>query len=555
MTDSSATPTVSDVAGPDAENTRLLATFCSDILVRADADNRISYISPACRNYGWEPEELIGRSATELVHPDDLDRFLANSAQLFSRGPVSRTADREFRYRRKDGEWVWFEGNPEIISKPGGPPVILNIFRDVTHRRLLREAQAEQARFAAMAQAIAGVGYWRLDVYSRQLTWSKQMYLAYGLPPSAEVPLATAMAMVHLEDRAGSDARLQHALATGRGWDDELTRLVRPDGEMRYVEGRGVCERDETGAVRSIVGTMVDVTARKRAEIALAESEAQFRDLAEHTSDIIIRFGPDGAIRYISPACRSLGADPAEEIGQSIFKLLAPDAMEHAAQILTGLFDGGEIDPDVRRVHKLIAKDGRTLWLEGNPRQVRDDSGRVVEVVTVMRDVTTRQIAEIALEQSERRFKQMAENAPDMIIESGVDGVMTYVSSACEQITGFTPEELVGRTAASLMYPEDAAMVYHMCQTVFASKGAIAPWPVEFRATHKDGREIWLECKPILAVDPVTGRFTGLNDIIRDINGRKALEDQLRQAKAEAEAAAAVKAEFLANMSTRSARR
>jgi PAS domain S-box-containing protein len=136
-----------------------------------------------------------------------------------------------------------------------------------------------------------------------------------------------------------------------------------------------------------------------------------------------------------------------------------------------------------------------------------------------------------------------------MITEVRLDGIMTYVSPASLAITGFTPEELVGRSFASLMEPEDAEKVSSMCQTVFHSKGAIAPWPVEFRAKHKDGQELWLECKPTLSADPITGKFTSLNDVVRDITPRKTLEAQLRLAQAESEAVAIVKADFLANMS------
>ena len=56
------------------------------------------------------------------------------------------------------------------------------------------------------------------------------------------------------------------------------------------------------------------------------------------------------------------------------------------------------------------------------------------------------------------------------------------------------------------MEPEDARKVLEMCQAVFASKGRVAPWPIEFRARHKSGAALWLECKPTLAVDPATGR-------------------------------------------------
>jgi len=276
-----------------------------------------------------------------------------------------------------------------------------------------------------------------------------------------------------------------------------------------------------------------------------AETAAIF---ARHSSDILVTADLQGVILSISGGCRSWGWEPEELIGRSATSLVHPDDLAKFQANMAGLASNDTADQGADREIRYRRKDGGWVWLQGNPHVIARRRGGL-KLINIFRDVTDRKRAEIALAESEARFRRMAENAPDMIAECGVDGVMTYVSPACLAITGFTPEELVGRPAASLHHPDDSHKIYEMCQAVFASKGTIAPWPVEFRATHKDGHEIWLECKPILAVDPVTGRYTGLNDIIRDISKRKALEVQLRQAQAEAEAAAAIKSEFLANMS------
>jgi len=220
---------------------------------------------------------------------------------------------------------------------------------------------------------------------------------------------------------------------------------------------------------------------------------------------------------------------------------------------------------DRATIHALVAETIRTgrgyefemvLTAFDGPRQVickadalLGENGEVEAICGVFQDVTEQRKTQAAVVASEQRFRRLAVNAPDMIAESRLDGVMTYVSPACLPLTGFTPEELVGRPFTSLMHPEDGAKVLEMCQTVFASKGAVAPWPVEFRAVHKDGRDLWFECKPTLTVDPVTGRFVGLIDVLRDITERKQMEAQLRQARVDAEAAAVVKSEFVANMS------
>jgi PAS domain S-box-containing protein len=89
---------------------RLLAENTSDVIVRTDLNGTLLYVSPACRAMGYEPEELIGTAADRLVHPDDRERHLANSAPLYSGKIPDATPDRQHRYLTGDGRWVWLEG-------------------------------------------------------------------------------------------------------------------------------------------------------------------------------------------------------------------------------------------------------------------------------------------------------------------------------------------------------------------------------------------------------------------------------------------------------------
>jgi PAS domain S-box-containing protein len=120
-----------------------------DLVVRADSKGVILYISDTCRSLGYEPEELVGLSGADLVHPDDLANFAANSARLFSPAMPGEAVKREFRYRRKDGSWAWLEGHPTIMpSFDGRLGDILNVFCEVTERREMSESLRAQVRDA-----------------------------------------------------------------------------------------------------------------------------------------------------------------------------------------------------------------------------------------------------------------------------------------------------------------------------------------------------------------------------------------------------------------------
>jgi PAS domain S-box-containing protein len=155
-------------------------------------------------------------------------------------------------------------------------------------------------------------------------------------------------------------------------------------------------------------------------------------------------------------------------------------------------------------------------------------------------------------ERSEARYRLLAESALDIIAHSDLHGQMNYMSPAARTILGYEPEELLGTAYLKILHDDDRAVIRRVVEIQRnCPQGVTAPpaETVEYRAFRQDGRMIWLESRPTLACDPVTGVPTGITDIIRDVTSRKTLELDLRAARAEAEAAAAVKGEFLANMS------
>ncbi len=393
-------------AGRQEAHYRLLAEHSTDIIVRADRTGTLLYVSPACRALGYAPEDLIGTSALYLLHPDDLDHFIANTQALFSGQTIDRGVEREHRFRTATGGWVWLEGNPKVrLDEAGVPFEIVNVFRDVTERRALQERAARQAKWRGLAEDIAGVGYWRLDVASGAINWSKQMFLVYGLEPGDEPPLARAMAMVHPEDQADASRRLERALC-GEGWVNGLTRVIRPDGEIRYVEGRGVCEQDASGVVTAVFGTMVDVTHHKAAERKIVESEARYRLLAEHATDMIVTSTVEGRTLYVSPAVANLtGYSVEEATGVRTLDLVHPDDGPVMIKAFRSLLAGA---PAERIRWRGKHKSGAWTWFESMPALVSDAAtGKSSGFVDVVRDVT----AQVAQEQALLEARSVAEAA------------------------------------------------------------------------------------------------------------------------------------------------
>jgi len=170
---------------------------------------------------------------------------------------------------------------------------------------------AATERWTAMAEEMVGLGYWRLDADTRAIQWSANMYRIFGFDPSAPPTLEEAMSRIHPADSEAVNITLEQALIGSDG--PTRSRLVMPDGSVRFIEGRNGVERDAAGRVVAVFGTTLDVTDRTLAESKVIESERRYRLLTDNATDIIFSLKPDGAVIFVSPAIsRILGHDPAD---------------------------------------------------------------------------------------------------------------------------------------------------------------------------------------------------------------------------------------------------
>ncbi|MDB5431645.1 MAG: hypothetical protein JWP35_2761 [Caulobacter sp.] len=407
---------------------------------------------------------------------------------------------------------------------------------------------AEQFRRAQFVEDVARVGYFRVARETGCVTWSDRMFDLFGVPRGEIPDLAASMAVFHPDDRAAVTALFKGAIERGEGYET-ATRLVMADGAVRHVFGRTTCEVGADGTVLGLVGTMVDITDIKQAEAKVAESESAFRRMAENASDMILRIGLDGRMLYVSPSSEAiLGYTPADLMGKVTFGFIHPDdagVMLDAS--LACLRSGGRILPERIR-YRALHKDGRTLWLEARPNPMIDPStGRIHAFTDIVRDITAEVAAEEALTESEMRFRNLAESSHDIIVRVGMDDRVTYTSPSIGRL-GYRADELVGLNRNTLVHPDDLARMQAGAAEMARTGRPPALREREHRIRASDGVWRWFEGSPsILRND--AGQPIEYVTALRDITERKALETALEQAKAVAEAAAAVKGEFLANMS------
>jgi PAS domain S-box-containing protein len=193
-------------------------------------------------------------------------------------------------------------------------------------------------------------------------------------------------------------------------------------------------------------------------------------------------------------------------------------------------------------------------WGTGEPERVfdtygdveRDEQGRIVAVLGVVREVTAEVTAETKLKESEAAYRFMAEEATDVISRYGPDGAPVFVSPAIRHVLGYEPEHFLGRSPFEFDHPDDRRTAQAAIANARQGGRTIM---YSHRARHRDGHYVWLESRVRFVMDPATGEPRGAMCVSRDITARKRFEDELSAARERAEQASHTKSRFLANMS------
>lgn len=257
---------------------------------------------------------------------------------------------------------------------------------------------------------------------------------------------------------------------------------------------------------------------------ALAREE-RYRLLAENATDVVFRISPDGRVDWISEGSeRVLGWSAEEVIGRSGFEFTDARDLD-AAQAAFAQFVDGTLDSFRYRV---VAKDGTSRWIEARVRAVRDEHGELAMLVGGWRDVQDEQDALEALQQSERRYRLLAENASDVVFRMAVDGTIDWTSDGVLDILGWDASEVQGRPGTDFIDPRDLAWAMSNLAGMHDGK----PRAVRMRMFCKQGGSRWIESrvKPLLDEHGEVVEFVGgWRDVDAEVRAHLELEQRARR--------------------------
>ena len=258
----------------------------------------------------------------------------------------------------------------------------------------------------------------------------------------------------------------------------------------------------------------------------LTREEARFRGLVQTTPDVIWRVGPEGHFTFMADGAEAMFGWPvAEIIGQHFAFLTEPASLPLAME----RFEAIGRDPDlVERIPLiLVRKDGSTFAAEVTTTGVFEE-GRWVGAQGAVRDVSERVRLERELRESEERYRYLVQNAPDLVWSIDADSRITFLSDACERLTGFKPEELLGQHFGAIVH-ESSRDVAEIDWTL-AMAAPVQELRGRISLLHRDGSAVPAEFIAVASID-ADGKFIGANGSVRDMRERDRLEHELRRSE------------------------
>jgi len=519
------------------KNYRLLAENTTDVILILDMELKPLWVSPSIeKQLGYTIEELKNIPPDRHIAPEYLQEAMNVYATVMRAEQEGKEIAGEYEVEaevyRKDGSILWVENRYQLIrDQQGKATAILVQSRDVTGRKQAEKTLLEEKLFAdALIESIQGTFY-VIDENARYIRWNKyqEQITGYSKDDIRNInPLETIIS----EDREKVTNRILEVFS--KGACDIETAVLTKDGEKIpfFLSFAPAVIQDK----KYMVGIGLDISERKRVEQAQREAEKSYRLLAENTTDVVIIMDMALNITWVSPsATKMTGFSSEEEMNLPLDKRMSPGSAKRSMDLFTrfllkegegSLPRDGHIDIEL----EICRKDGSTILTENRVKFIRDEHGKATAILLQGRDITDRQRAEKAREETEKVYKLLADNMTDSVWLMNLELLPVYISPSNSRLRGYSNEELLSLPLENNLTPESLAIAK---ETFSEAKKQVEQGPkdlpinrtLELEFCRKDGSAFWAECHFTLIRDE-NGEPQSILSQGRDITeSKKAKED------------------------------
>jgi PAS domain S-box-containing protein len=510
------------------ERLRLVVDSIPALIHTARPDGYLDYFNRRWLEYlGVTLDKVAGWNWTAFVHPEDVEGIVAKWRACLATGEIF---EYETRVRRANGEYRWMFHRKVPLRDANG--IIVKWYGsslDIDERKTAEEQLRRNARelqrsefYLAEGQRLAHIGSWAFDSSGFDY-WSLELFRMHGIDPGSKPPkIQEWLDLLHPQDRESMADLIRGILAKASPFD-ATKRIVRPNGEVRYVRYVGV-PLAEDQSLKKYVGSAIDVTEHELLTQELRRREAYLTGAQRLSRTGSFGWRPDsGEIVWSDETYRIFEYDRAEKptVNMVLQRTHPQDRALHQQVVDRGSQTGADFELEYR----LLLADGRVKHVHSIAHALQDASGNR-EFFGAVTDITDRKTAEEKIRAQESELRQMLDFMPQYLGVLGADGTPIYANRASLDYLGMDLDEWQRRRQiGEEIHPDDLERVTSELDQALSTGSAVE---IEERVRKGDGSFRWFlsRCNP---VRDENGQVTRLYLASTDIHDRKTAEERLQQ--------------------------
>ncbi len=399
-------------------------------------DGTLDFLSRGWLEYGGLPQtDFLDWRWTAAIHPEDVEGFVDKwRAALASGEPF----EDESRVRRADGEYRWFlQRNVPLRDETGKIVKWYGTGIDIEERKRAEESLRSNEAYLAEAQRLSKTGSWAWSPDHDISYWSEECYRVLSFDPQDGLPrFEEFFQRIHPDDQPGFRELIETAIREKAEWEADY-RIVHPHGPVRDIHVVGHPVLSTSSHLVEFVGTVIDVTERKRAEEELRRSEMELRQMLDLTPQLVAVFGPNRERLYANHVALDYLGLNLEEWRERPDRgeFFHPDDHERVqGHFDRALSSGAGVELELR----LRKGDGSHRWFLARYNPVRDDKGQIMRWYVACTDIEDRKRAEEKLQQENVALREEIDKA-SMFEE--IVGTSAALKSVLSRISKVAPSD------------------------------------------------------------------------------------------------------------------
>lgn len=519
----------------DRNNTTALINSTADLMWSVDAD--VCLIT--ANNHFIEAVKVI--TGHELKTGDgilfesgfsrkEMERWKERYEQVLTTGETLTIED----YFNMNGYESWIEINMNPITENNKVIGVACFSRDISERKQTEILLLENQKMLAEAQRVARFGSWEMtldnisDIDAAPLKWSDEVFRIFGFEPGeVEVSNQLFTEMVHPEDREMVSETFRNALKNSDTYQVEH-RIVLRTGEEKIVYEQAEIIRDKNNnKALKIIGTVQDITERKKAEQSLKQAEANLRNILENTDTSYILLDREAYIvsfnnQASEMAVRELGGKL--RVGENYLERMSPERRKHLMEAIeTVLNEKRQVTYEV----EYKKPSGQSMWLYVRLHPIINENSTVPGLSIAATDITERKLAEQVLKQAEANLRNLLENTDTSYILLDKNATVLLMNRLAENLTAneLKHDVTVGKSYIQAMPAERQEAVKQAIDAVL-KEGRQISYEVEYKNIGKPNLWLHVRMHPIIHDNH---SVEGLSIAATDITERKNAEKQLQE--------------------------